>query len=120
MPCRLTSNTKRTTTGNKCLKKVRRSSVYVFQAEAEHEETKIPFPDFWWIGSYVVQKALPNNNYSVRKIGTDKTQGLHRRRLCSFTPRQIIRDAQKKKKLDPEVIIKDDDLYVSAWECECE
>ena len=60
-------------------------------------------------------------HYLVRKIGTNKTQILHRMRLRQFTPRQTIpyipvtpRDWQP----DPEAIIKDDDSYAKAWECE--
>ena len=57
----------------------------------------------------------------VRKIGTNKTQVRHRMRLRQFTPRQTIPDIQitpSDWKPDPEVIIKHDDLYVRAWECE--
>ena len=60
--------------------------------------------------------VLPNNNYLVRKLGTYKTQVLHRMR-----PRQPIPDVQTTShewKLDPEVIKKHDDLYARAWESE--
>ena len=64
---------------------------------------------------------LPNKNYLVRKIGTNKTQILHRMRLRQFTPRQSIPDVQTTRREwrpDPEVTIKQDDLYTRAWECE--
>jgi len=67
--------------------------------------------------------VLPNNNYLVRKIGTNKTQVLHRMRLRSFTPRQPIPDVQTTQqewKPDPEVTIKHDDLYARAWESDYE
>ena len=68
--------------------------VYVPQPKADHQGSKIPFTEFRWIGSYIVENALPNNNYLVRKLGTNKTQVLHRMRLRLFTPRQPIPDVQ--------------------------
>ena len=64
---------------------------------------------------------LPNNNYLVRKIGINKTKILHRMRLRHFTPRQPIPDipvTARKWQPDPEVVIKRDDLFARAWECE--
>ena len=66
--------------------------VYILQPKADHQVSKIPFTDFRWIGPYIIEKVLPNNNYVVRKIGTKKTQMLHRMRLREFTPRQPIPD----------------------------
>ena len=95
--------------------------VYILQPKADQQGNKNPFTDFRWIGPYIIEKVLPTNNYVVRKIGTNKTQVLHRMRLLQFTPRQPIphtpvtpRDWQP----DPEVIIKHDDLYARSWECE--
>ena len=73
------------------------------------------------MGPYIIEKVLPNNNYVVRKIGTNKTQILHRMRLRQFTPHQPIPDTPVTPcewQPDPEVIIKQDDLYARAWECE--
>ena len=95
--------------------------VYILQPKADHQGSKIPFTDFRWIGPYIVEKVLPNNNYVVRKIGTNKTQILHRMRLRQFTPRQPKPDipvTPREWQPDPEVIIKHDDLYARAWECE--
>ena len=64
---------------------------------------------------------LPNNNYLVRKRGTKKTQILHRMRLRQFTPRQTIPNipiTPREWQPDPEVVLKLDDLYARAWECE--
>ena len=66
--------------------------VYILQPKADHQGSKIPFTDFRWIGPYIIEKVLPNNNNVVRKIGTIKTQILHRMRLGQFTPRQTIPD----------------------------
>ena len=54
--------------------------VYILQPKADHQGSKIPFAVFRWIGPYILKKVLPNNNFLVRKIGTNKTQILHRLR----------------------------------------
>ena len=98
-------------------------NAYVLQPKADHKGSKIPFTDFLWIGPYLVEKALPNNNYLVQKHGTNKTQVLHRMRLRLFTPRQPLADIQttsQEWKPDTEVTIKHDDLYAGAWESEYE
>ena len=68
-------------------------------------------------------KVLPNSICLVRKIGTYKTQALQRMRLRQITPHEPIPDIQitpRELKPDPEVIIKHDDLYAIAWECDYE
>ena len=95
--------------------------VFKLQPKAEHQGSKIPFTDFRWIGPYIIEKVLPNNNYLVRKIGTNKTQILHLMKLRQFTPRQSLSDipvTQRDWQPDPEVVITHDDLYARAWECE--
>ena len=57
----------------------------------------------------------------LRKIGTNKTQILHRMRLRQFTPLQPIPETSvtpREWQPDPEFIIKHDDLYARAWECD--
>ena len=64
---------------------------------------------------------LSNNNYLVRKVGTNKTQVSHRMRMRQLTPRQPpadIRITPQEWKPDPEVRLKQDDLYARAWECD--
>ena len=71
------------------------------------------------MGPYIIEKALPNNNYLVRKIGTNKTQVLHRRRMRQFTPREPPADITVKPqnyKSDPKVSLNHDDFYARAWE----
>ena len=95
--------------------------VYILQPKANQQGSKIPFTDFRWIGPYIVEKVFPNNNYLVRKLGTNKTQILHPMRLHQFTPRQPIPDTPvtpREWQPDPEVIIKHDDLYARPWDCE--
>ena len=82
--------------------------VYILQPKADHQGSKIPFTELRWMGPYIVEKVLPNNNYLVRKIGTDKTQVHHRMRMRQFTPRQPPADIQvnpHEYKPDPEVSI---------------
>ena len=95
--------------------------VFILQPKADHQWSKIPFTDFRWIGPYNIEKVLPNNNYLVSKIGTNKTQILHRMGLRQVTPRQQLSDlpvTQREWQIDPEVVITHDDLYARAWECE--
>ena len=66
--------------------------VYVLQSKADHQVGKIPFTEFRWQGPYNIDKVLPNNNYLVRNIGTNKTQVLHCMRMRQFTPRQLPAD----------------------------
>ena len=79
--------------------------------------------DFRWNRPYTTEQVLPNKNYFVRKIGTKETQILHRMRLRQITPRQPIPDipiTPREMKPDPKVVIKNDDWYARAWECEYE
>ena len=59
---------------------------FILQPKADHQGSKIPFRDFHWIGPYLVEKNLPNINYIVRKLNTNKTQILHRIRLRKYNP----------------------------------
>ena len=52
---------------------------FILQALADHQGSKIPFRYFRWIGTYVIEKVLPNENYIVRKLSSNKTQILHRK-----------------------------------------
>ena len=93
--------------------------VYILQPKADHQGSKIPFTEFRWIGPYLIEKVLPNNNYLVRKIGTNKTQVLHRMRMRQFTPRQLPADLTVKPqqyKSDPEMSLHHDDLYAKEYD----
>ena len=97
--------------------------VDVLQPNADHQGSKVPFTELWCLGPYIIENVLSNNNYPVRKIGTNKTQVLHRVRMRQFAPRQPpadIRITPQKWKPDPEVSLKHDDLYARAWECDYE
>ena len=95
--------------------------VFILQPRADHQGSKIPFTDFRWIGPYIIEKVLPDNNYLVRKIGAKKTQIPNRLRLRQFTRRKPIPDipiTPREWRPDPEVVITHDDLYARGWQCE--
>ena len=97
--------------------------VYILQPKADHAGSKNPFTEFRWVGPYIIEKALPSNDYLVRKIGTNKTQVLHRMRMRQFTPRQPpanITVKPQEHKSDPEMSLSHDDLFARAWECDYE
>ena len=97
--------------------------VHVLRHEADHQGKKIFFTEIRWIGLYIAEKSLLNKNNLEQKIETDKAQVLHRMRLRQFLTRQKILDIEitpQEWELDPEIIIKHDDLYAKAWECEYE
>ena len=85
---------------------------FVLQPRADTQGSKIPFRDFRWTGPFVVQNVLPNNNYIVRRLNTNKTQILHRIRLKKFVQNVPLEDKYKEEKLQPDesIIIPQDDL----------
>ena len=91
---------------------------FVLQPKADHQGLKIPFRDYRWVGPFIVQKVLPNDNYIVRRINIIKTQILHRIRLKKFVPNQPLEDNFQEQRLQPdeEIVIPQDDLYVKTWE----
>ena len=97
-----------------------RQNVYYFilQPIADHQGSKIPFREYRWTGPYIVEKVLPNENYIVRKLNSNKTQILHRIRLRKYEPNTALQDTRPEGNLQPddEIIIPQDDLYVITWE----
>ena len=91
---------------------------FILQPLADHQGSKIPFQEFRWIGPYVIEKVLPNENYIVRKLNSNKTQILHRIRLRKYTPNTTLQDTRPEGNLqaDDEIIIPQDDLYIISWE----
>ena len=89
-------------------------------AKSRHQESKLPFCEFRWIGPYLVENVLPNKNYIVRKLKIDKTQILHRIRLRKYnhgkSPGDNYLEAQWK--LDDNIVVPQDDLYTHACEAE--
>ena len=62
---------------------------FILQPKADNQGSKIPFRDFRWIGPYIVEKVLPNNNYNFRKLNTNKTQILQKIRLRNYNPEKL-------------------------------
>ena len=91
---------------------------YILKPKADTQATKLPFQGFRWCGPYKVEKVLPNNNYIVRRLGTNKTQLLHRISLRKFTPQApladiFVRETEWQK--DDQMPIANDDLYAQSW-----
>ena len=93
---------------------------FILQPKADHQGSKIPFRDFRWIGSYIVEKVLPNNNYIVRKLNTNKTQILYRIRLRKYNTEKPPEDNYQEIQwqVDDNIVVPKDDLYTIAWEAE--
>ena len=91
---------------------------YILNPKADTQATKIPFREFRWCGPYKVEKVLPNNNYIVRRLGTNKTQLLHKIRLRKFTPQAPLADIFVREtdwQKDDQMPIANDDLYAQSW-----
>ena len=61
---------------------------------------------------------LSNNNYIVRRLGTNKTQLLHCIRLRKFTPQSPLADIFVREtdwQKDDQMPIEHDDLYAQSW-----
>ena len=65
---------------------------FLLNKRLSEQSEKIPFKEFKWEGPYKVVKVLSNSNYIIRKIGTLRTQCVHRMRLRPFTPNAPIED----------------------------
>ena len=93
---------------------------FILQPKADNLGSKIPFREYRWIGPYRIEKVLPNKNYIVRRLNTNKTQILHRIRLKKFVAKTPLEDKYAKEKLQPddEIIIPQDDLYTISWEAD--
>ena len=91
---------------------------YILNSRADTQTTKIPFREFRWCGPYKVEKVLPNKNYIVRRLGTNKTELLHRIRLRKFTPQAPLADIFVREtdwQKDDQMIVSHDDLYAQSW-----
>ena len=92
---------------------------YALHPQANTQGSKLPFREFLWTGPFVIVKTLPNNNYLIRKLQTNKTQILHRIRLKPCRTKGRLPDIQVQTKdfqPDNEVEILHDDLYALAWQ----
>ena len=97
--------------------------VYVLHTKTEHQGSKSPRTENWWLGPYFLENMSANNTYLVGKAGTHKTQVLYRMRMRQFTPRQTPADipvTPQEYKPDPHLSLKHDDLFARARECDYE
>ena len=97
------------TTGDYC---------FILNPKADTQATKIPFREFRWVGLYKVEKVLPNSNYIVRRLGTNKTQLLHRIRLRIYIPQAPLADnfVSESDWQKEDTLIAQDDLYAHTWD----
>ena len=119
--CTCTSNTKGITSKKgKASPLNEKENCFILQPTADQEGSKIPFPDFRWIGPYLVEKVLPNSNYIVGKLNTNKTQILHRFRLRKYNPEQSLDDSYQEAQwqIDDNIVIPEYDLYTLGLEVE--
>ena len=95
---------------------------FVLQPKADSQASKILFREYRWIGPFVVQTVLSNDNYIVRRLKTNKTQILHRIRLKKIVPNAPLEDKHDGEKLQPdnEILIPQDDLYTISWKVDFE
>ena len=95
---------------------------FVLQPKADNQASKIPFREYRWIGTFVVQTVLSNDNYIVRRLNANKTQILHCIRLKKFVPNAPLEDKYDDEKLQPdnEIVVPQDDLYTISWEVDFE
>ena len=93
---------------------------FILQPKADNQGSKIPFREYRWIGPYRIEKVLPNDNYIVRRLNTNKTQILRRSCLKKIVPNTPLEDKYAKEKLQPddEIIIPQDALYTISWEAD--
>ena len=87
--------------------------VFLLNPKITDQSDKIAFNHFKWEGPFKVVKVLTNFNYIVRKIGTSRTQCVHRMRLRPFIPNAPIHDIEEDPNLfyaDPEAF-DDQDLF---------
>ena len=64
---------------------------FVLQPKADHQGSKIPFRDYRWVGPFIVQKVLPNENYIVRRINTKRLKNCIEFALKSLSPTNRLR-----------------------------
>ena len=85
---------------------------FILQPKSDQQGSKIPFRDFRWIGPFSEEKVLPNINYIVRKINTNKTQILHRICLRKYNPEKPPEDncQETQWQVDDSIVVPQYDL----------
>ena len=75
--------------------------VFLLDSKYDSQQSKEEFKTFHWKRLYKVMKMLSDSNYIIRKVGTHKTQCVHRMRLRMFKPEFPIDDINVSKHLYP-------------------
>ena len=90
----------------------KRDYCFVLQPKADHQDSKIPFRGYRWVGSFIIQMVLPSENYKVRRLNTNKIQILHRIHLKKFVHNQLLEDIFREERLQQakEIVIPQDDF----------
>ena len=91
---------------------------FILQPITDHQETKLPFREIRCLGPFSVEKVLPNENFIVRKLTSNKTQTFYRIRFCKYEPNTPLSEVRPERNVQPddEIVIPLDDLYVITWE----
>ena len=88
--------------------------VFLLDPKYDSQRSKEEFKTFHWKGPYKVMKLLSDSNYIIRKVGTHKTQCVHRLRLRLFKPEFPIDDINVSKNLYPDSErVEDTDIFDS-------
>ena len=66
--------------------------VFLLDPKYDSQGCKEEFRTFHWKGPFKVMKVLSDSNYIIRKVGTFKTQCVHRIRLKIFKPEFPVED----------------------------
>ena len=66
--------------------------VFLHDPKYDSQGCKEEFKTFHWKGPFQVLKVLSDSNYIIRKVGTFKTQCVHRIRLKIFKPEFPVKD----------------------------
>ena len=66
--------------------------VFLLDPKYDSQGCKEEFKTFHWKGPFKVMKVLSDSNYIIRKVGTFKTQCVHRIRLKIFKPEFPVED----------------------------
>ena len=87
-------------------------------AKSGSPRIKDPVQRLSWVGPFIIQEVLPNENYIVRRLNTNKTQILHWNRPKKFVPNQLLEDSFLDERLQPdeEIVIPQDDIYTISWQ----
>ena len=98
----------------------KKNYLYILQPKLDNHGSKIAIRYIRWIGPYVIEKVIPNNNYVVRRINTNKPHILHRISSRECNCDRPLDDSSKNEKLqrDKEITNPPDDLYTTEWEKE--